>query len=79
MTDSNTNSSDDNPYQLAKPIISKEQYQELLRKTFGEELAAICNLPYEERIKAIAERQRNFDTPHDLVWPAEGYTGPDLP
>jgi hypothetical protein len=51
----------------------------LLRKSFGEELAAICNLPYEERVKAIDDFQRNFDTPHDLVWPAEGYTGPDLP
>ena len=62
-----------------KPIISTERYQELLRKTLGEELAAICNLPYEERIKAIADNQQNSDTPHDRVWPAEGYTGPDLP
>lgn len=65
--------------QPAKPIISKERYQELLRKTLGEELAAICNLPYDERIKAIGEYQQNFETPHDRVWPAEGYTGPDLP
>lgn len=36
-------------------------------------------LPYDERIKAIAEYQQNFETPHDRVWPAEGYTGPDLP
>jgi len=61
------------------PLISEEEYQETLRKTFGEELAAICNLPYEERVRVIAEYQRNFDTPKDLVWPAEGYTGPDLP
>ena len=45
----------------------------------GEELAAICNLPYEERLQVIDEFQRHFDTPKDLVWPAEGYTGPDLP
>jgi len=62
-----------------KPLISEALYQELLRKSFGEELAALCNLPYEERVKAIDDFQRNFDTPHDLVWPAEGYTGPDLP
>ena len=63
----------------SKPLISEELYQELLRKAFGEELAAICNLPYDERVKAIDDFQRNFDTPHDAVWPAEGYTGPDLP
>ena len=62
-----------------KPIISTERYQELLRKTLGEELAAICNLPYEERIKAIADNQQNSDTPQDRVWPAAGYPGPDLP
>jgi hypothetical protein len=63
----------------AKPLISEEAYQEVLRKTLGEELAAICNLPYEERIGAIAEYQQNFETPHDKIWPAEGYLGPDLP
>jgi hypothetical protein len=63
----------------AKPMISEEAYQEVLRRTLGEELAAICNLPYPERIQAIAEYQQNFETPHDKVWPAEGYTGPDLP
>ncbi len=63
----------------AKPLISEEDYQEVLHKSFGEEMAAICNLPYEQRVKAIAENQQQFDTPHDLVWPAEGYTGPDLP
>jgi cytochrome c peroxidase len=62
-----------------KPVISEALYQELLRKSFGEELAAICNLPYEERVRAVEEFQQKFDTPHDLVWPAEGYTGPDLP
>jgi hypothetical protein len=60
-------------------IISAEGYQELLRSSLGEELAAICNLPYEERLEAVADFQENFDTPHDRVWPAEGYTGPDLP
>jgi hypothetical protein len=60
-------------------IISAERYQELLRISLGEELAAICNLPYEERLEAVADFQENFDTPHDRVWPAEGYTGPDLP
>ena len=63
----------------SKPLISEKEYQEVLRKTFGEELAAICNLPFEERVRAIAEYQQNFDTPHDRVWPSEGYTGPDLP
>ena len=63
----------------AKPLISEEAYQKILRKAFGEELAAICNLPYEERIEAIAEYQQNFETPNDKIWPAEGYTGPDLP
>jgi hypothetical protein len=62
-----------------KPLISEERYQQVLRKNFGEELAAISNLPYEERLAAIADFQNNFDTPHDKVWPAEGYTGPDLP
>lgn len=62
-----------------KPLISEQEYQEILRKTFGEELAALCNLPHEELLKAIAEAQAQFDTPHDLIWPAEGYTGPDLP
>ena len=63
----------------AKPLISEEDYQEVLRRSFGEEMAAICNLPYEQRVKAIAENLEQFDTPRDLVWPAEGYTGPDLP
>jgi cytochrome c peroxidase len=61
------------------PLINKEDYQRELREVFGEELAAICNLPYEQRVKAIADQQNNFDTPHDKIWPAEGYTGPDLP
>jgi hypothetical protein len=64
---------------LRTPLISEEEYQEDLRRALGEELAEICNLPYEERIQAIDDYQRNFDTPKDLVWPAEGYTGPDLP
>ena len=63
----------------AESVISEEQYQEILRKSLGEEWAAICNLPYEERLKAIADYQNRFDTPRDLVWPCEGYTGPDLP
>jgi hypothetical protein len=61
------------------PLLTEEQYQETLRKTLGEEWAAICNLPYEKRLQVIDEFQRHFDTPKDLVWPAEGYTGPDLP
>ena len=60
-------------------IISDERYQEVLRRDLGEEWAAISNLPYEERLKAIADYQQTFDTPRDRVWPAEGYTGPDLP
>jgi hypothetical protein len=36
-----------------KPLISEEEYQEVLRKTLGEELAALCNLPFEERLRAI--------------------------
>jgi predicted house-cleaning noncanonical NTP pyrophosphatase (MazG superfamily) len=60
-------------------IVSDEEYQELLRRSLGEEMAAICNLPYAERLEAIADFQENFDTPNDRVWPAEGYTGPDLP
>ncbi len=64
---------------VSKPLITEQEYQEVLRRTFGEELAAICNLPFEERLKAIAEQQQQFDTPHDRVWPSEGYTGPDLP
>lgn len=61
------------------PTITEKYYQELLIKAFGEEQAAICNLPYEEMCAAIDEQQAHFDTPKDLVWPAEGYTGPDLP
>ena len=61
------------------PLITEEEYQESLRKTFGEELAFTCNLPYEQRLQVIREFQRNFDTPKDVVWTAEGYTGPDLP
>jgi len=60
-------------------IVSEERYQELLKTALGEEWAAISNLPYEERVAAIADYQENFDTPRDLVWPAEGYAGPDLP
>ena len=45
------------------PLLTEEQYQETLRKTLGEELAAICNLRYEERLQAIDEFQRHFDTP----------------
>jgi len=60
-------------------LLTEEQYQETLRKTLGEEWAAICNLPYEERLQVIDDFQRHFDTPKDLVWPAEGYTGLDLP
>jgi len=63
----------------SKPLITEQEYQEVLRRTLGEELAAICNLPFEERVRAIAECQQHFDTPHDRVWPSEGYTGPDLP
>jgi hypothetical protein len=62
-----------------KPLISEGEYQEALERSLGTELAAICNLPFKERIKAIADNQQNFDTPHDRVWPSEGYTGPDLP
>ena len=62
-----------------KPRISEERYQEVLRKNFGEEMAGFSNLPYEERLVAIADFQNNFDTLHDKIWPAEGYTGPDLP
>jgi len=61
------------------PLLTEEQYQETLRKTLGEKWAAICNLPYEERLQVIDDFQRHFDTQKDLVWPAEGYTGPDLP
>jgi hypothetical protein len=68
-----------NTENLPKPIMSEEAYQEILRRTLGEELAAQCNLPYPERVKSIAEEQRLFDTPQDEIWPAEGYTGPDLP
>jgi 2-C-methyl-D-erythritol 4-phosphate cytidylyltransferase len=64
---------------MKKPLITEARYQEVLRQALGEELAAICNLPYEERLKAIADQQNSFDTPRDKVWPAEGYTGPDLP
>ena len=35
--------------------MSEEAYQEILRRTLGEELAAQCNLPYPERVKSIAE------------------------
>jgi hypothetical protein len=61
------------------PLITENEYQEDLRKALGEELAAICNLPYRQRLQAIDDYQRHFDTPKDHVWPAEGYTGPDLP
>ena len=64
---------------IARPLVTEEEYQRMLRESLGDELAVLCNLPYEERIKAIADFQNNFDTPHDKVWPAEGYTGPDLP
>jgi len=62
-----------------KAFVNKEEYQRALRESLGEELAAISNLPFRERIKAISELQKNRETPHDKVWPAEGYTGPDLP
>jgi hypothetical protein len=64
---------------LQTPIMSEEAYHEIVRQTPGEELAAQCNLPYAECIKAIDQEQRLFDTPQDEIWPAEGYTGPDLP
>ena len=67
------------PMRALGSIISEERYQDLLRKEFGEERAVICCSPYEERLKIIANYQQNFDTPRDSVWPAEGYTGPDLP
>ena len=60
-------------------IISDERYQGLLRRDLGEEWAALCNLPYKDRLREIADYQQNFDTPRDCVWPAEGYTGLDLP
>jgi len=60
-------------------LSQEELYDDALRRLLGEELAAICRLSLEERIEIIAEQQRAFDTPRDLVWPAEGYTGPDLP
>ena len=56
-------------------VISEERYQDLLRKEFGEERAAICCSPYEERLKIIADDQQNYDTPRDSVWPAEGHAG----
>lgn len=60
-------------------LSQEELYNEALRRLLGEELAAICRLPLAERLEVIAEQQRQFDTPRDLVWPAEGYTGPELP
>lgn len=60
-------------------LSQEELYDDALRRLLGEELAAICRLPLEERIEIIAEHLRAFDTRRDLVWPAEGYTGPDLP
>jgi hypothetical protein len=42
------------------PLISEDVYQAILRRTLGEEMAALCNLPYQERLNAIAEYQGQF-------------------
>lgn len=60
-------------------IISEERYQELLRKSLGDEWAAISNLPEDELQRAVADYRNAHDTPSDIIWPSEGYTGPDLP
>jgi len=49
------------------PLLTEEQYQETLRKTLGEKWAAICNLPYEERLQVIDDFQRHFDTQKELL------------
>lgn len=46
---------------------------------FGEDQARINRLPKAEFLAWIDQAQREADTPSDLVWPAEGYTGPQLP
>jgi hypothetical protein len=61
-----------------KPIISEEAYQELLRSTFGEEWAAVCNLPYDERMRALARIQAlQGESPADRAWPMERGNDPE--
>jgi len=48
-------------------------------RLLGEEQARINRLPEAQFLAWIDQAQREADTPSDLVWPAEGYTGPQLP
>lgn len=53
-------------------MIDDEHYQRILRESFGEEGAAICNLPEPERFAAIARIMAlQGDSPRDRAWPTE--------
>ncbi len=53
-------------------MIDDEHYQRILRESFGEEGAAICNLPEPERLAAIARiMELQGDSPRDRAWPTE--------
>jgi hypothetical protein len=64
-----TNSSSPESY---RNVIWSEAYYEKLAELLGQEKADWARLPYEERMKQLAEIHASFNTPDDLsLWPAE--------
>ncbi len=65
------------PEQSNKPLISDETYQKALIAAFGEQWAALCQLPSEDYFKACARiYDLQGDSPLDKAWPSEGGSQP---
>ena len=73
-----TRNSDETSVQNAPtPHVAEAQYQRMLRESFGEERAAISQLPEEDRLTAMARiDELQGEAPRDRAWPTEGRSEP---